>query len=197
MWVHQSTLHRFCSSLGLWGTQRVQHFLTPRLPWRMRVRLPDEIFMISCISAHAIFGVLLNQELYPRDVFWGNGCCHSTTMVIVFQSCCSRHKLSESPENSRFGRRMISKTVFYTLKAILKRFSIAVVIIHHNSEIPSWKVNTVDRGPVTLTKHFLAWNENGCMESSEMFCHKYYETGLWCNVKNKVVTSLVHLGCKT
>ena len=30
MWVHQSILSRFCSSLRLWGTQLVQRFLTPR-----------------------------------------------------------------------------------------------------------------------------------------------------------------------
>ena len=30
MWVHQSTLPRFCSSLRLWGTLRAQRFLTPR-----------------------------------------------------------------------------------------------------------------------------------------------------------------------
>ena len=30
MWVHQSTLPRFCSSLRLWGTQRAQRVLTPR-----------------------------------------------------------------------------------------------------------------------------------------------------------------------
>ena len=31
VWLHQSTLPRFCSSLRLWGTQRVQRFLTLRL----------------------------------------------------------------------------------------------------------------------------------------------------------------------
>ena len=31
MWVRRSTLPRFCSSLRLWGTQRIQRFLTPRL----------------------------------------------------------------------------------------------------------------------------------------------------------------------
>ena len=30
MWVHLSTLSRFCSSLKLWGTQRAQRFLTSR-----------------------------------------------------------------------------------------------------------------------------------------------------------------------
>ena len=30
MWVYQSTLPRFCSSLRLWGTQRAQRFLATR-----------------------------------------------------------------------------------------------------------------------------------------------------------------------
>ena len=40
MWVHQSTLPSFCSSLRLWGTQRAQRFLTPGQSWRMRKTLP-------------------------------------------------------------------------------------------------------------------------------------------------------------
>ena len=59
MWVHQSTLPRFCSSFSLRGTQRAHRFLTPRQSWKMRVRLPDEIFMISCISAYVSFGSFL------------------------------------------------------------------------------------------------------------------------------------------
>ena len=57
------------------------------------------------------FWVLLHQGLYPRDVFWGNGRCHSTTTVTVFQRSRSRHELSEPSENSGFGRRLISKTI--------------------------------------------------------------------------------------
>ena len=62
MWVHQSTLPHFCSSHRLWGIQRAQRFLTPRQSWSMRVRLPDEIFMNSCISAYAILGSFLIRE---------------------------------------------------------------------------------------------------------------------------------------
>ena len=91
MWVHHSTLPRFCSSLKLWSTQRAQRFLTPRQSWWMRVRLPDEIYDILYFSV-CHFWVLLNQGLYPRDVFWGNGRCHSTTTVIVFQRSRSRHE---------------------------------------------------------------------------------------------------------
>ena len=54
------------------------------------------------------FWVLLNQGLYPRDVFWGNSCCQSTTTVIVFQR--SRSRL-EPPENSGSGWWLISKIV--------------------------------------------------------------------------------------
>ena len=61
MWVHQSTLSRFRSSLRLWGTQRAR-FLTPRQSRKMRVRLPDEIFMISCISVYTIFGSFLIRD---------------------------------------------------------------------------------------------------------------------------------------
>ena len=118
------------------------------------------------------FLVLLNQGLYPRDIFWGNGCCHSTTTIIIFQHFRSRHELSESSGHSGFGWRLISKTVFLTVKALLKRFSLAVVIIHHSSKIPSWKVNAAGRRPVTITRHFVAWNENGCTKSSEFSCHK-------------------------
>ena len=35
MWVHQSALPRFCSSLRLWGTHRAQRVLTPRQSRRM------------------------------------------------------------------------------------------------------------------------------------------------------------------
>ena len=62
MRVCQPTLPRFCSSLRLWGSQRLQRFLTPRQSCRMRVRLPDEIFMISCISAHVILGSFLIRD---------------------------------------------------------------------------------------------------------------------------------------
>ena len=154
-----------------------------------RWNLHDILYLSVC---H--FWVLLNQGLYPRDVFWGNGRCHSTITVIVFQRSRSRHELSKPTENSGFGRRLISKTVFQTLKALLERFSLAVVIIHHSS---SRKANTAGRRPVSLTGHFVAWNENGCTELSKNCCHKYYEIGLWCNVKSKVVTSLVRLGWKT
>ena len=137
----------------------------------MRVRLPDEIFMISCISVYAIFG----QGIYPRDVFWGNGCCHSTTTVIVFQRSRSRHELCEPPQNSGYGRRLISKTVFSTLKALLKRFSLAVAIIHHSSKIPSRKVNTAVRRHAILTGYFVTWNENGCADSSFfVFCGFFF-----------------------
>ena len=73
----------------------------------------------------------------------------------------------------------------------------AEVIIHHSPKIPLRKVDTAGRRPVALTRHFVAWNENGCTESSNFCCHKYYEIGLWYDVKSKVVTSLVCLGCKT
>ena len=66
------------------------------------MRLPDEIFLTSCISACVIFWVL-NQGLYTRDVSWGNGRRHSTTTVIVFQGSRSTHELSEPPGNSGFG----------------------------------------------------------------------------------------------
>ena len=62
MWVHQSTLPRFCFSLRLWGTQRAQRFLTPRQSRRMLVRLLDESLMISCISAFVMFGSLLISD---------------------------------------------------------------------------------------------------------------------------------------
>ena len=147
--MHQFTLSRFCSSLTLWGTQRAQRFFRPRQSWRMRVGLLDEI-MISCISAYAILVSFFMRDsaletfsgVTVVDVFWGSGRCHSTTTVIVFQRSRSRHELSEPPENSGFGRRLTTKTVFYTLKALLKRFSLAVVIIHHSSKISSRKVNT-------------------------------------------------------
>ena len=112
MWLHQSTLPHFCSSLRSWGTNRPQRFCTPRQSRKMRVRLPDEMFMNYFFFSVCHFGVLLNQRLYPRDVFCGNGRCHSTTTVIVFQLSRSRHELSEPPENSGFGRRLIFKTVF-------------------------------------------------------------------------------------
>ena len=72
----------------------------------MQMRLSQEIFMMSCISAYGIFVSFL-----IRDVFWGNGRCHSSAMVIVFQRSRSRHELSEPLENSGFGWRLISKTV--------------------------------------------------------------------------------------
>ena len=68
---------------------------------------------------------------------------------------------------------------------------------HHSWKIPSQKLNTAGGRPVTLTGHFVAWNKNGCTESSKNFGHKYYETDQWCNVNGKVMTSLVRLGCKT
>ena len=62
IWVHQSILPLFCSSLRLWGTRRTQRFLTPRQSRRMRVRLHGEIFVISCILACVIFGSLLIRD---------------------------------------------------------------------------------------------------------------------------------------
>ena len=49
---------------------------------------------------------------------------------------------------------------------------------HNSSKIPSWKVNSAGKRPVTRTGHFVARNENGCTESSEICCHKHYEVGL-------------------
>ena len=131
------------------------------------------------------FWVLLNQGLYLRDVFWGNDHCHLSTTVIIFQRSRSRYELSEPPENSGFGQRLISKTVFSTLKALLKRFFLAAVIIHHSSKIPSRKVNTAGWRPVTLTRHFVTWNENGWREWRKECCHKYYEIRLWCYLKKQ------------
>ena len=68
MWLHQSTLPRFCSSLRLWGTNRPRRFFTPRQLRKMRVRLPDEIFMIYCFSAYAILGSFLIRD-YTLETF--------------------------------------------------------------------------------------------------------------------------------
>ena len=76
-----SALH---SALSLWGTQRVQRFLTPRQSRRMRVRLPDEIFMISCFSEYVIFGFFLIRDS-TLEMFSGvTVIANSTTTVIVF-----------------------------------------------------------------------------------------------------------------
>ena len=79
----------------------------------MRVRLPNEIFMISYISAYVISGSFLIRDS-ALEMFSGVtvvGRYHSTTTVIAFQRSLSRHELYE-PENSGFGQRLISKTVF-------------------------------------------------------------------------------------
>ena len=60
--LSKSTLPRFCSSLSLWGTQRVQRFLISRQPCRMKVRLSYEIFMISCISSYVTFWSFLIRD---------------------------------------------------------------------------------------------------------------------------------------
>ena len=126
------------------------------------------------------FGGLLYNGLYPWDAFWGNGRCHSTITVIVFQRSRSRHELSEPPENSVFGRRLISKTVFETLKALLKIFSLVVAIIYHNAKIPSPKVKLLAEDPSPLpdilshamkmvVRNQVNFYENGCTESSKKF----------------------------
>ena len=61
MWVCRSTLPRFCSSLRLLGNQSAR-FLTTRQSWRMQMRLPNKILMISCISAYVIFGSFLIRD---------------------------------------------------------------------------------------------------------------------------------------
>ena len=73
----------------------------------------------------------------------------------------------------------------------MKRFSLAVVIIHHGSKIPSRKVNTADSRHVTLTGHFVAWNENGCTESSKIFCRKVLQNWsiMWCKKQSSDVIS--------
>ena len=95
---------RFCSSLRLWSTHRAQRFHTPRQSRRMRVRLPDEIFMTSCVSVYAIFESSLIRDSTLETFYWGNGRCHSTTTAIVFQRSRSRYELCDPPENSGSGR---------------------------------------------------------------------------------------------
>ena len=114
------------------------------------MRLSDEIFMICCISAYVIFASSLIKDSTLQTFSGANGRCHSTIMVIAFQPSCTRHELSEPPENSGFSRRSISKTMSYTFKALLKRLSSAVVIIYHSSKIPSRKVNTAGRMKIVV-----------------------------------------------
>ena len=194
MWVHQSTLPCFCSSLKLLGTQQAQCSLCQGSREECEWDFSITSSWYPVMSCHC--WVLLNQGLYPWEVFWGNGYCHSTTTVIVFQRSCSRHELSEPHEVALDGD-WSPKQCFKPWKALLKRFSQAVVTIHHSLKIPSRKVNTAGRRPGTLARHFVMWNENVCSEPSKKFGHKYYEIGLRCNVKNKVVMSLIRLGFKT
>ena len=93
-------------------TQVMEHRTGTTFPYaKAVVRLPHEIFMISCISAYVIFGSFLIRDC-TLETFSGviDGHCHSITTVIVFQRSRSRHKLFEPPENSGFGLRLISKT---------------------------------------------------------------------------------------
>ena len=109
IWVHQSTPPCFCSSLRLWGNQRAQRFFTPRQSRKMRVRLPDEIFMIYCISAYAIFESLISDStlvtfsmdtvvaIRPQRL--------SSSNVLAPDMNCLNHLKTGS------GRRLIYKTV--------------------------------------------------------------------------------------
>ena len=70
MWVHQSTLPHFCPRSG-YGHQTGTMF-----PYTMAdlKKVSDEIFMTTDILNFSIchFWVLLNQGLYPKDMFFGN-----------------------------------------------------------------------------------------------------------------------------
>ena len=99
---------------------------TPRQPWQMQGRLPDEIFMIFCISAYVIFGSFLIRDS-TLETFSGvtvvairSQRSSSASVLAPDMNCLnhlktvgssSRHELSEPPENSGFGQRLISKTV--------------------------------------------------------------------------------------
>ena len=117
----------------------------------MREGFPDKNFMTSHNNFSGChFWVFLNQGLCPIDVFCSNGRCHSTTTVIAFHRSCARHGLSELPEYGGFGQRLISKTVFQTLKALFIRFSLAVVITHYRWKSTSGKSSTAGREPPPL-----------------------------------------------
>ena len=62
MRLHQSTLPRFCSHSGYGTLNGYNVSLRQGCREEKRVRLPDEIFMISCISAYAIFGSFLIRD---------------------------------------------------------------------------------------------------------------------------------------
>ena len=68
MWVNESTLTSFCFSPRWWGTQWAQHFIEQS--WRMRVRPPDEIFTITCISARHFWGSLSGTLPLGRRLMW-------------------------------------------------------------------------------------------------------------------------------
>ena len=169
MWVHQSTLPRFCSSPRLLSIQRAQRFLTPRQSWRMRVRLPDENFMISCISAFVIlWSILIRHSTLETfsvvSVIASRPQWSSSSNVLAPDMNCLNHLKTVALDGD-----WSPKQRFKLWKHSWKKNSLAVLIIHQSPKIPLRKVNTAGRRPETLTGHFVAWDENGCTASSKFF----------------------------
>ena len=166
--VHQSTLPHFCSSLRLSGPQRTRRFLPPRQSRRMRVRLPDEIFVISCVSAYGTYGSLSRDS--TRGTF-------SRAMVVD-----KRPQLSSSPNVLASDMNCLKRPKTVALDGVsnnvlnfestVEKTSPSVVIIRHSSKIPSRKVNSAARRHVTISGH-VVWNENGYTESKNIFCNIY------------------------
>ena len=107
----------------------------------MRVRLPDEIFLISCISAYVIFGSFLIRDS-TLETFSGE-----TVFAIRPQQSSSSNVLAP---NMNYLNQLKTVTLdgdylqnsVLNFESTLEKIFLAVVIIHHRYKIILQKVNT-------------------------------------------------------
>ena len=156
---HHSTLPLLHSSVSWWGFQHLQRFHTLRWWRRIWFKLPDEILKLPFIS----FSVIRGSSLIRRFTF-AMFCSNShrlATMITVSKRHSAELKFLAPFVNCKSWWRMIPKSVWQTLKALMEWLPLTVLIIHHCMKISPWRCFCADSKVLTLTKHFAVQNKFG------------------------------------
>ena len=142
------------------------HPVCAMLPWT-QVMMEDPIsascweiqfvpYLIFCSS-----WIFLHQTLHLGHILSCSNGHRLATTVVVFKRRSAGLKFLASLVNCRSRWRMVPKTVWQTLKALLVRLPLTIIVIHHCTKTSLWRCFCSVGNAVTLTKHFAMWNKFG------------------------------------
>ena len=153
-------------------------FLDAEMIMEEVVHIPDEVPSASCISSCVAQGVLLDQQLFLKYIFYGNSCYWATIVLVVFKRLSSRLKFSLPFGHSGFLQEPFSQNICQTCKAFLIKLATETIIDNHFTKITVGKFCGEHRRAVTLTRHIALLSNIGQPSlggiwylSYDKFCH--------------------------